>query len=118
MNYWLNKTEKNTHYLNNDYLQGLILNHQRHYSPTCSKYLKYSTGRLSTALRKLIKNIMNYAKFTSIDEEDATIRCFDKCSSHIENFDPKKGKAFNYFTTIVLNELRTIWEESKKKKRK
>ncbi len=70
-------------------------------------------NQLTTAFYLLAENIANYTKFNSIAIEDAVqegvIICFDK----IDRFDPRKGKAFNYMTTCILNHFRHLYRTAR-----
>jgi DNA-directed RNA polymerase specialized sigma subunit len=61
----------------------------------------------------LSENIVRYAKFNLIDQDDAiqegVLICFEK----IDRFDPKKGKAFNYMTTCILNHFRQLYRTAR-----
>lgn len=62
--------------------------------------------QLTTAFYVLAENIVRYAKFNLVDQDDAIQDAVMISFEKIERFDPKKGKAFNYSTTIILNSLR------------
>jgi DNA-directed RNA polymerase specialized sigma subunit len=68
---------------------------------------------LAIAFFTLSENIVRYAKFKLIDQDDAVqegvMICFDK----IERFDSRKGKAFNYMTTCILNHFRQLYRTSR-----
>jgi DNA-directed RNA polymerase specialized sigma subunit len=72
-----------------------------------------SQERLAMAFLKLSENIVRYANFKLIDIDDAiqegVVICFEK----IDRFDPKKGKAFNYMTTCILNHMRQLYRTSR-----
>lgn len=72
-----------------------------------------SRQKLASALFTLSENIVRYAKFKLIDADDAVqegvMICFDK----IERFDSRKGKAFNYMTTCILNHFRQLYRTSR-----
>jgi DNA-directed RNA polymerase specialized sigma subunit len=61
----------------------------------------------------LIGNIMMSFKF-KVDLEDAKQECFLLILKTLKNFDPKHGTAFNYFTTIIVNNLKLIYSKNKK----
>jgi DNA-directed RNA polymerase specialized sigma subunit len=61
----------------------------------------------------LIGNIMLSFKF-KVDLEDAKQECFLLILKTLKNFDPKHGTAFNYFTTIIVNNLKLIYSKNKK----
>lgn len=69
--------------------------------------------QLAYAFYVLSENIANYAKFSGIDIDDAiqegVLICFEK----IDRFDPRKGKAFNYMTTCILNHFRQLYRSAR-----
>ena len=72
-----------------------------------------SKQKLAVAFFTLSENIVRYAKFQLIDSDDAVqegvMICFDK----IDRFDPRKGKAFNYMTTCILNHFRQLYRTAR-----
>ena len=72
-----------------------------------------SRDKLATAFFLLSENIVRYAKFQLIDTDDAiqegVMICFDK----IDRFDSRKGKAFNYMTTCILNHFRQLYRTAR-----
>lgn len=72
-----------------------------------------SKEKLATAFFTLSENIVRYAKFQLIDADDAvqegTMICFEK----IDRFDSRKGKAFNYMTTCILNHFRQLYRTAR-----
>jgi hypothetical protein len=70
-------------------------------------------NKLAIAFFTLSENIVRYAKFQLIDSDDAVqegvMICFDK----IDRFDSRKGKAFNYMTTCILNHFRQLYRTSR-----
>jgi DNA-directed RNA polymerase sigma subunit (sigma70/sigma32) len=54
----------------------------------------------------LAQNIVDYAQFNLLEKEDATQEGILVCFEKVDRFEPQKGKAFNYFTTVLLNQLR------------
>jgi hypothetical protein len=69
--------------------------------------------KLAYAFFTLSENIVRYAKFQLIDADDAiqegVLICFDK----IDRFDSRKGKAFNYMTTCILNHFRQLYRTAR-----
>ena len=61
----------------------------------------------------LISNIIASFKF-SVDTEDAKQDCFLLILKTLKNFSPEKGSAFNYFTTIIVNNLKLVYTKNKK----
>jgi len=68
---------------------------------------------LAAAFYTLSENIVRYAKFNLIDQDDAiqegVVICFEK----IDRFNPDKGKAFNYMTTCILNHFRQLYRTAR-----
>lgn len=65
----------------------------------------------------LITNIQKTFHF-KVEEEDASQECFVLILKTLPNFKPENGSAFNYFTTIILNNLKLIYTKKKKYKEK
>lgn len=82
------------------------------YQSSCDAFKEFQE-QLAYAFYILSENIANYAKFNGIDIDDAiqegVLICFEK----IDRFDPRKGKAFNYMTTCVLNHFRQLYRSAR-----
>jgi len=65
----------------------------------------------------LISNILASFKF-NVDDEDAKQDCFALILKTIRNFKAKKGTAFNYFTTVILNNLKFLYTKDKRYREK
>ncbi len=82
------------------------------HNEACVSY-KDCQNQLAYAFYILSENIANYAKFSGIDVDDAiqegVLICFEK----IDRFDPRKGKAFNYMTTCILNHYRQLYRSAR-----
>jgi DNA-directed RNA polymerase specialized sigma subunit len=61
----------------------------------------------------LIENIIEGFKF-KIDKDDAKQDCFYLILKTLKNFKAKKGTAFTYFTTIILNNLKLLYSKNKR----
>ena len=61
----------------------------------------------------LITNILESFKF-KIDKDDAKQECFLLVLKTLKNFNPSRGSAFNYFTTVIVNNLKLIYTKNKK----
>jgi DNA-directed RNA polymerase specialized sigma subunit len=68
---------------------------------------------LATAFYTLSENIVRYAKFNLIDQDDAIQEGVMICFEKIDRFDPAKGKAFNYMTTCILNHFRQLYRTAR-----
>ena len=93
------------HYVDNKRFEVLIL-----------KYLenqKEHEVELMEMFDKLISNIIDSFGF-KMDKDDAKQECFYLVLKTLKNFNPQKGKAFNFFTTIILNNLKLLFTKHKK----
>ena len=72
-----------------------------------------SQENLAAAFYTLSENIVRYAKFNLIDTDDATQEGVMICFEKIDRFDPRKGKAFNYMTTCILNHFRQLYRTAR-----
>lgn len=61
----------------------------------------------------LADNIIKAFKFKLIDRDDALQEGVTICFAKINSFDPKRGKAFNWFTTIILNHFRQLYRSAR-----
>lgn len=61
----------------------------------------------------LILNILEGFNF-KIDLDDAKQECFLLVFKTLKNFSPEKGSAFNYFTTVIVNNCKLIYTKKKK----
>lgn len=68
---------------------------------------------LATAFYTLSENIVRYAKFNLIDQDDAVQEGVMICFEKIDRFDSRKGKAFNYMTTCILNHFRQLYRTAR-----
>ena len=69
--------------------------------------------QLAMAFYTLSENIVRYAKFNLIDQDDAIQEGVMICFEKIDRFDPQKGKAFNYMTTCILNHFRQMYRTAR-----
>jgi len=99
------KRKKKLHYLNN-----------KEFEATIKAYLEdpetHETD-LVTKLDLLITNIIHTFKF-KIDPDDAKQECFVLAFKVLKNFNPEQGSAFNYFTTVFVNNLKLLYTKNKK----
>jgi DNA-directed RNA polymerase specialized sigma subunit len=99
------KKKKAAHYLDNKKFEETIKNYLEHPE-------KYE-NELIEKLDLLISNIIHTFKF-KIDPDDAKQECFVLAFKILKNFEPKKGSAFNYFTTVFVNQLKLLYTKNKK----
>jgi len=99
--------KKKTNYLNN-----------KTFEETITKYLEDPTNedtesKLIKDLDLLITNILMSFKF-KVDFDDAKQECFVLALKVLKNFESGKGSAFNYFTTVIVNNLKLLYTKNKK----
>lgn len=61
----------------------------------------------------LSDTILRAFNFKLIDKEDALQEGVLACLSKVQRFNPDRGKAFNWFTTIILNHYRQLYRTCK-----
>ena len=93
------------YYINNEEFERLILLYQ--HDP------KTHEEELVSLFDLLITNIIESFKF-KVDPDDAKQDCFTLILKTIKNFKPGKGTAFNYFTTVIINNLKLLYMREKK----
>jgi len=69
--------------------------------------------QLALAFLTLSENLVRFAKFNLIDPSDAIQEGVMICFEKIDRFDPRKGKAFNYMTTCILNHFRQLYRTAR-----
>jgi DNA-directed RNA polymerase specialized sigma24 family protein len=93
------------HYLDNErfeeLIQGYLIDKKSH------------EDELMASLEVLTINIIETFKF-KVDKEDAKQDCLFLVLKKLQNFKNEKGTAFNYFTTVIINNLRLIYSKEKK----
>ena len=97
------------HYINNKEFERIILLYQE--DPETYE------EELVSLFDLLISNIIGAFKF-KVDPDDAKQDCFALVLKTVKNFKPRKGTAFNYFTTIVVNNLKLLYTREKKYQQK
>lgn len=65
----------------------------------------------------LIDRLIVSFKF-NVDYDEAKQECFLLILKVLSNFNRESGQAFNYFTTVILNNLRLVYSKDKKYKEK
>jgi DNA-directed RNA polymerase specialized sigma24 family protein len=97
--------KKKNHYLDNKRFEEVI----KCYQVTPDEY----ETELVELLDILITNILMSFKF-KVDPDDAKQECFMLVFKTLKNFKPGNGSAFNYFTTVIVNNLKLIYTKDKK----
>ncbi len=91
-----------------------------HFESVIKKYLskngkKRYEAELMVLLDLIVSGIINGMNF-KIDKEDAKQDCLLLVFKTLKKFTPGKGKAFNYFSTIIINNLKFLYTKDKKEK--
>lgn len=97
------------HYINNAEFERIILSYQE--DP------ENYEEELVSLFDLLITNIIESFRF-KVDPDDAKQDCFALILKTVKNFKPRKGTAFNYFTTIIINNLKLMYTREKKYRKK
>ncbi len=97
------------YYINNQRFEEII--------PLYLRYPEEYEEELMNLFDLLITNIIESFKF-SIDKDDAKQECFLLILKTLKNFQPSKGSAFNYFTTVIVNNLKLLYTKNKKYEKK
>ena len=90
----------------------LLQKNQTSYQRTLRDH-RESQDQLAIAFFTLSSNIIRYRKFHFVDEDDAIQEFVLICFEKIDRFNPKKGKAFNYMTTCILNHYRQLYRTAR-----
>lgn len=61
----------------------------------------------------LSENIIRAFQFSMVEEQDAKQEAVLVCLRKIERFEESRGKAFNYFTTMILNHYRQLYRSAR-----
>ena len=96
-------------YIDNERFEQIILSYKE--DPTSHE------EELVSLFDVLIQNILDGFNF-KVDPDDAKQECFTLVLKTVKNFKPKKGSAFNYFTTVIINNLKLLYTREKKYNKK
>jgi hypothetical protein len=99
------KRKKKKHYIDNKKFEETIFN----YLENPKEYEDELIGQLDL----LITSILISFKF-KVEFDDAKQECFVLSLKVLKNFTREKGSAFNYFTTVIVNNLKLIYTKNKK----
>lgn len=103
------KKNKKINYSNN---KIDLENKEKSYSLAINEH-DQAKKHLALAFFTLSENIVKYAKFQLIDVDDAVQEGVMICFEKINRFDSRKGKAFNYMTTCILNHFRQLYRSAR-----
>ena len=93
--------------------RNLIHEHVEKKIDESKAYFDDAQKKLAHAFYLLSSNIVRYAKFSLIDQDDAVQEGVLVCFEKIDKFDPRMGKAFNYMTTCILNHFKQLYRSAK-----
>ena len=96
-----------TEYINNVSFEELIVKYLNNPDDDDVKH------EITICFYLLSDNIIRAFNFKLIDKEDALQEGVLACLSKVERFDPNRGKAFSWFTTIILNHFRQLYRSCK-----
>lgn len=68
---------------------------------------------LSVDFQLLSQNLVRYTKFSFLDPDDALQEGIIICFEKVDRFVPKKGRAFNYMTTCIINHFRQLYRTAR-----
>jgi DNA-directed RNA polymerase specialized sigma subunit len=97
------------HYIDNEEFERIILSYKE--DP------QNHEEELVSLFDLLITNIIESFRF-KVDPDDAKQECFTLVLKTVKNFKPRKGSAFNYFTTIIVNNLKLMYTKEKRYQQK
>ena len=89
------------HYLDNKRFEELIASHFT--DPALHR------SELAAALLLLARKVCNTWQMAGVDQDDAVQELYLIAYMKLNRFVPGKGKAFNFFTTMMLNHMRHLY---------
>jgi DNA-directed RNA polymerase specialized sigma24 family protein len=102
-------------YLNNKVFEELIARYKKTKKNVKRNKPAFTAVELElTAVFYLLaKNIIKAFKFQLVDKDDALQEGVMICFEKLDRFDPNRGKAFNYCSTILLNLYKQMYRTAK-----
>ena len=97
------------HYIDNEEFERIILSYKEDPETYEEEFVNL--------FDLLITNVVESFRF-NVPSEDAKQDCFALILKTVRNFRPKKGTAFNFFTTVILNNIRLMYSKEKRQKEK
>lgn len=82
------------------------------YKKAEEEYLE-TQKQLAESFLILSRNLVHYANLPLVDADDAVQEGVMICFEKIDRFDPSKGRAFNYATTVALNHMRQLFRSAR-----
>lgn len=100
-------TEIAGHYIDNGKFESLIQLYQETEDESVRDTL------IKDYFYVLAYRIVKSFKFRHVDDDDALQEAVIICFKRIAHFDPARGKAFNFFTTLIVNQLKGLYRKNK-----
>lgn len=106
-NYWLDKKNDKCFVSTGEFEQAVIAFQDK---PTPE-----TARNLSRIYKILAENILSCfgSKIEWTDRKQVVVECMRICFEKVARFDRNKGKAFNYFVTIMLGHMRQMYRSQK-----
>ena len=104
-NYWLDRRMPKE--ITNEELESIVIQYK-----DCPGDIA-ANNKLADAFYRLAEKVVDYIKFPLLDKDDAKQECVLLGFQKIDRYDPTKGRAFNFFTTIMLGHLRPIYRAAR-----
>lgn len=92
--------------------EELLTSYQKTYKEVMKEF-ETLQKTLADAFYLLATNIVKYARFNGVDQDDAIQEMAMVGFEKLDNFNPKKGKAFNFLTTCGLNSMRQLYRSGR-----
>ena len=102
-------------YLNNKTFELIITRFKTANENIEQNRLEFDAAQLelAEAFYLLAKNIIRAFRFQLVDKDDALQEGVMICFEKLHRFNPEKGRAFNFCTTIILNHYRQLYRTAK-----
>jgi DNA-directed RNA polymerase specialized sigma24 family protein len=100
-------------YLNNKVFEMIIARFNRAKKIKNRHEFESAQLELAEAFYLLAKNIIRAFRFQLVDKDDALQEGVMICFEKLHRFNPDKGRAFNFCTTIILNHYRQLYRTAK-----
>jgi DNA-directed RNA polymerase specialized sigma subunit len=111
----LKKKNMTIEYLNNKTFETIISRYKLAKKNEVADPLEFEIAQtdLAEAFNILAKNIIRAFRFQLVDKDDALQEGIMICFEKLHRFNPEKGRAFNFCTTIILNHYRQLYRTAK-----
>jgi DNA-directed RNA polymerase specialized sigma24 family protein len=102
-------------YLNNKTFELIIDRFKKAKKNQAKNKIEFDGAQLelAEAFYLLAKNIIRAFRFQLVDKDDALQEGVMICFEKLHRFNPDKGRAFNFCTTIILNHYRQLYRTAK-----